>query len=149
MNFFKKYLEKLTHPEYYKIVFHLIKTLLYSLSRIHYLNIGHQNINDNSILVSSFIKPDEIKVKYTDFGLGCYETNNKPLVSLTDYEKHKTQEKTNSGMVRCKDSMNVPVDIDENIMAKLTNRDYLDIIDRKSTRLNSSHTDISRMPSSA
>ena len=29
LNFFKKYLEKLTHPEYYKIVFHLIKTLLY------------------------------------------------------------------------------------------------------------------------
>ena len=32
---------------------------------------------------------------------------------------------------------------------RLTNIDYIELIDRKSTRLNSSHLDLSRMPSSA
>ena len=56
---------------YYKIAFFLIKSLLHALAKIHDAGIAHQNITLNSILVSTFIKPDEISIKFTDFGLGC------------------------------------------------------------------------------
>jgi len=56
---------------YYKIAFFLIKSLLHALAKIHDTGIAHQNITPNSILVSTFINPDEISVKFTDFGLGC------------------------------------------------------------------------------
>ena len=70
-----KYLKKLDNNSYYKIIFHLIKTILHSLASIHQANIAHQNINKNSILVSTYEKPSEINVKFTDFGLGCGNCN--------------------------------------------------------------------------
>ena len=39
--------------------------------------------------------------------------------------------------------------IQENLIAESDSEEFYDYQDRKSTRLNSSHTDISRMPSSA
>ena len=47
------------------------------MAKIHQHNIAHQNINENSILVSTYENTDEMKVKFTDFGLGCGINNNK------------------------------------------------------------------------
>lgn len=71
LNHLTNYLKKLNDAEYYKIVFHIIKTILYGLAKIHQSKIAHQNVNDNSILISTYTKPKEINVKFTDFGLGC------------------------------------------------------------------------------
>ena len=71
LNHIKKYLLKMKHKNYYKILFHLIKVTLHGMAKIHQNNIAHQNINENSILVSTYTNNDEIKVKFTDFGLGC------------------------------------------------------------------------------
>ena len=57
--------------DYFKIAFYLAKSLLHALAKIHETGIAHQNITDGSILVSTFNEPREIKVKLTDFGLGC------------------------------------------------------------------------------
>jgi serine/threonine protein kinase len=73
----KQYLYKMNHNNYYNILFHLIKIILFAMAKIHQHNIAHQNINENSILVSTYENTDEMKVKFTDFGLGCGINNNK------------------------------------------------------------------------
>ena len=50
----KKYLLKMNHKNYYKILFHLMKVILHGLAKIHQHNVAHQNINENSILVSTY-----------------------------------------------------------------------------------------------
>jgi serine/threonine protein kinase len=72
----KKYLLQMNHSNYYKILFHLIKAILHGLAKIHQHNIAHQNINENSILVSTYTNNNEMKIKFTDFGLGCGVNNN-------------------------------------------------------------------------
>ena len=71
----KKYLLEMKHKNYYRILFHLIKIILHGLAKIHQHNIAHQNINENSILISTFENDNEIKIKFTDFGLGCGVNN--------------------------------------------------------------------------
>ena len=71
----KKYLLEMKHKNYYRILFHLIKVILHGLAKIHQHNISHQNINENSILISTFTKDSEMKIKFTDFGLGCGVNN--------------------------------------------------------------------------
>ena len=73
----KQYLYKMNHNNYYNILFHLIKIILFAMAKIHQHNIAHQNINENSILVSTYENTDEMKIKFTDFGLGCGINNNK------------------------------------------------------------------------
>lgn len=73
----KQYLYKMNHNNYYNILFHLIKIILFAMAKIHQHNIAHQNVNENSILVSTYENTDEMKVKFTDFGLGCSINNDK------------------------------------------------------------------------
>ena len=73
----KKYLFKMNHTNYYTMLFHLIKVILFGMAKIHQHNIAHQNINENSILVSTYENTDDMKIKFTDFGLGCGINNNK------------------------------------------------------------------------
>ena len=88
----KKYFHKMTPKNYYTMLFHIIKVILYAMSKIHQNNIAHQNINENSILVSTHKKVDDIKVKFTDFGLGCGVNNENSYINsmLTIINKCKS-----------------------------------------------------------
>ena len=88
----KKYFHKMTPKNYYTMLFHIIKVILYAMSKIHQNNIAHQNINENSILVSTHKKVDDIKVKFTDFGLGCGINNENSYINsmLTTINKCKS-----------------------------------------------------------
>lgn len=88
----KKYFHKMTPKNYYTMLFHIIKVILYAMSKIHQNNIAHQNINENSILVSTHKKVDDIKVKFTDFGLGCGVNNENSYINsmLTTINKCKS-----------------------------------------------------------
>jgi len=88
----KKYFHKMTPKNYYTMLFHIIKVILYAMSKIHQNNIAHQNINENSILVSTHKKVDDIKVKFTDFGLGCGVNNKNSYINsmLTTINKCKS-----------------------------------------------------------
>ena len=68
---FKGYLDKVTPKNKIEIVKKLVKNILQAISKIHKLNISHQNINDSNILVSINQKDDDIIIKFTEFGLGC------------------------------------------------------------------------------
>ena len=124
----KKYLLKMNHKNYYKILFHLMKVILHGLAKIHQHNVAHQNINENSILVSSYkhiedneynkeydynsdnIDNNVMRVKFTDFGLGC-GVNDK-LISNITYDIN-----------RC----NNPIKITNSIIKKVSNIEQLDI----------------------
>ena len=70
----QNYLIQLSKPDYYKLVFYMIKNILQGMANIHNTNIAHQNINNNSILVSSELRNAteyDLPIKFTDFGLGC------------------------------------------------------------------------------
>ena len=88
----KKYFHKMAPKNYYTMLFHIIKVILYAMSKIHQNNIAHQNINENSILVSTHKKVDDIKVKFTDFGLGCGVNNENSYINsmLTTINKCKS-----------------------------------------------------------
>jgi hypothetical protein len=88
----KKYFHKMAPKNYYTMLFHIIKVILYAMSKIHQNNIAHQNINENSILVSTHKKVDDIKVKFTDFGLGCGINNENSYINsmLTTINKCKS-----------------------------------------------------------
>ena len=88
----KKYFHKMTPKNYYTMLFHIIKVILYAMSKIHQNNIAHQNINENSILVSTHKKVDDIKIKFTDFGLGCGVNNKNSYINsmLTTINKCKS-----------------------------------------------------------
>jgi len=124
----KNYLSRLNHTEYYKLVFHLIKTILHGMAKIHKTHISHQNINENSILVSSYTKPKELVVKFTDFGLGCGYISNPSnntignLIDINDYQNDKY-----FSLATCKDNGNVPIIISENILGQLSESEYLQI----------------------
>lgn len=68
---FKDHLSKISKKNRIEIVKKLIKNILLAISKVHKLNISHQNINDENILVSINQKEDDINIKFTDFGLGC------------------------------------------------------------------------------
>lgn len=108
-----RYLQKLPINQYYKIVFHLIKNILFAMSNIHKTHIAHQNISENSILVSTVEEPRKIKVKLTDFGLGC---NSIPSPHIQSSQANLLSPCTAKGL---------PVKITPDILATLTDRDYL------------------------
>ena len=135
LNHLTNYLRKLNNSEYYKIMFHLIKTILFGLSKIHQAKIAHQNINNNSILVSTYKNPKEISVKFTDFGLGCGNKDNfannldsipEAMIDINKYknlvnESNKIKYEYNS----CKKNNFVPVNITDDVIDKLTDTDHL------------------------
>ena len=117
LNHIKKYLLKMNHKNYYKILFHLIKIILHGMAKIHQHNVAHQNINGNSILVSTYTDTNQMKIKFTDFGLGCGINNN--YVSDIFYDINScnnipnTSPKTSS------------ITITNSIIKKLSKSDYL------------------------
>jgi len=132
LKYLLSHLKKLKNAEYYKIILHVIKKILYGLSNIHKMKIAHQNITENSILVSTYIKTNEIKIKFTDFGLGC---NSNPkssnIVNITDYEKHMNNHNKNNNKnnnteeYKCNVNINTPIEISQELIDKLTDADYL------------------------
>ena len=136
LNHLSSYLQKLDTSSYYKIVFHLIKTVLFGLSKIHQTKIAHQNINNNSILVSTYKNPKEIKVKFTDFGLGCGNTNtnrldeiHEAMINVNKYQKLVNKTKAENELKyeynTCKKNNFAPVNITEDIIDKLTDSEHL------------------------
>jgi len=140
---FHRYMLKFAKQEekqngYYKIAFYLIKSLLHALAKIHDTGIAHQNITQNSILVSTFIEPGEIKVKFTDFGLGCgcpkdqngnqqYVVNN-TMIPWQQYENIDEFGKTNATKIgNCKENGHVPVKYMDKVLTQLKDSDYLKI----------------------
>lgn len=128
LNHLEKYLKKLDSNSYYKIVFHLIKTILHGLAKIHQYNIAHQNINNNSILVSTYKNPKEISIKFTDFGLGCGNSNEnenvKNLVNIAEYEKDNETVKSFLKFNSCKGNA-IPISITEKVIPDLVNNNFL------------------------
>ena len=130
LNHLTKYLRKLDNNSYYRITFHLIKTILHGMAKIHQSKIAHQNINNNSILVSTYTNPKEINVKFTDFALGCGNNmgntgNMGNMVNIDDYDKGYT--KSNIKFNNCKINNYSPVNITEDIMTELVDSDFLNI----------------------
>jgi len=137
-----KYVRTLDNNSYYIILFHLIKTILLGLAKIHQSKIAHQNINDKSILVSTYTKPSEINVKFTDFALGCGNNittmdSKSNLININEYDEYDEYDEYGEGNSKfpkslfnfnsCKVNNFTPVTIDENIMSKLIDSDYLAI----------------------
>lgn len=106
------------HEDYYKIAFYLVKSLLHALAKIHDTGIAHQNITPDSVLVSTFIEPREIKVKLTDFGLGCGNPK-----SLLQYQHHESNNKIGN----CHQNGHAPVKYLAEVLAELKDSDYLKI----------------------
>ena len=129
LNYLEHFIRKLSHEKYYKIVFYLIKAFFHGLGKIHKSNISHQNIRETSILISTFANPHEMKVKFTDFGLGCGNSEmDKPLISIDDYDKHINGSMTEATIIgKCSSYLNIPIKIDKTIIDKLTDKDYLNI----------------------
>ena len=126
LNHLTKYLKKINPIEYYRIVFHLIKSILHGLAKIHQTHIAHQNINDNSILVSTYTSPGEINIKFTDFGLGCSnDINRRNNMNPVNYQN--TANDIFFKFHSCKENNLVPVSIDDNVMDKLSQSDFLSI----------------------
>ena len=139
LNHLEKYLRKLDHSSYYKIVFHLIKTILHGLAKIHQSKIAHQNINKNSLLVSTYTKPKEISIKFTDFGLGCGNSHgngsnggngdrDSNMIDIANYNDNinininiKPYVKFNS----CKANNFTPVLVSEQAVSDIVDNDYL------------------------
>ena len=118
------YMNRLDDEQHYKALFHIIKAILYGMAKIHQSNIAHQNINEKSILVSTFNNPGEASVKFTDFGLGCgYNTLSKN--NIIDVNEYKNDEFFKAG--NCRDNYNIPVVINQDVMGKLSESNYLQI----------------------
>ena len=118
---FTKYLLKLQHNEYYKLTFYLIKLILHGMANIHKTHIAHQNINENSILVSSNISPDNLFIKFTDFGLGCGNSSNTTSRALNNQNNRYNK------LLSCKINNNVPIIISDSIIKQLSESEYLQI----------------------
>ena len=118
---FTKYLLKLQHNEYYKLTFYLIKLILHGMANIHKTHIAHQNINENSILVSSNISPNNLFIKFTDFGLGCGNNSNTTSKVLNN------QNNSYNKLLSCKINNNVPIIISDSIIKQLSESAYLQI----------------------
>jgi serine/threonine protein kinase len=121
------YLSRMTAIDYYKISFALIKSILHAMAKIHNTHIAHQNINNNSILISTFMKPSEINVKITDFGLGCgYSSSpDSTMINIDEYSNDNFFK-----FSTCKDNQHVPIKINENIIQQLKDSDYLKMAQR-------------------
>jgi len=139
LNHIKQYLLKMNHKHYYKILFHLIKVILHGLAKIHQHNVAHQNINGNSILVSTYGDSianldriysldnniDEIKIKFTDFGLGCGVNNSYINDVFYDINSCNTTTLPNK----------IPIKITNSIIKKLSKSYYLSMSQNKDIML--------------
>jgi serine/threonine protein kinase len=128
VHYLSKYLTQIHPNQAYKIIFHLIKAMLFGLAKIHQSHIAHQNINEQSILVSTYNNPKEITVKFTDFGLGCgeqYYGYSSIGTGIRDKYIKNNDEYFNFG--NCKTNNNTPVDISPDLMKKLSKSEYLAI----------------------
>ena len=124
LNHIIKYLRKLDNSSYYKIVFHIIKTILHGLAKIHQSKVAHQNINATSILVSTYTKPKEISIKFTDFGLGCgIRMNNNNMINLEDYAKE--YDNNTSYFNSCKVNNFTPVSLSEKVISEIVDNDFV------------------------
>lgn len=129
LSHFYNYLSRSSANDYYKILFFLIKSLLHALSKIHETGIAHQNINENSILVSTFIDQHDIKIKFTDFGLGCGNGNSQVsgnIIPVDDYinEQQKSSLKSDS-VASCRVNCNAPVIFTPKVLGRLKESDFL------------------------
>lgn len=129
-----KYLAQIEYIKYYNIVFHLIKNILQGLAKIHQTNLAHQNINDNSILVSTYEKPGQITVKFTDFGIGCGYKNDTNINTSSREDKNFIYNPVNLQnykndiffkMNSCKNNNYTPVKITPEIIEQLSKSDYM------------------------
>lgn len=66
----KEYLSKLSLTEQSNIHYYIIKSLLEAIGNIHQLQIAHNSINENNILIDISNKK-KINIKLTNFNLGC------------------------------------------------------------------------------
>jgi serine/threonine protein kinase len=123
LNHIIKYLRKLDNSSYYKIVFHIIKTILHGLAKIHQSKVAHQNINATSILVSTYTKPKEISIKFTDFGLGCGIRINNNMINLEDYAKE--YDNNTSYFNSCKVNNFTPVSLSEKVISEIVDNDFV------------------------
>ena len=143
LNHLTTYLKKLDNNSYYKIIFHLIKTILQGMANIHQSKIAHQNLNNNSILVSTYENPKEIKIKFTDFGLGCGHNNfnskkQSNMINISEYTNKEHNENYNENYNEetntikslfnfnsCKLHNFAPINLTENVISELVDLDYL------------------------
>ena len=74
-----------------------------------------------------------------------------PYTEPNEYEKNMIKDTLTPEQLlqREEELKNKPKELTDEEKNHIKTRDYITKVDRKSTRLNSSHTDISRMPSSA
>ena len=105
-------LKELNTNEYTNLALLLCKNLLLGLGAIHHNNIAHQNITQNSILISTN-DISNLNIKYTDFVLGCGN-----YFEPTDTTKNIAE--------KC-DITHIPVKIDSSILSTLGTSHYLDI----------------------
>ena len=133
---FNRYMRKLpSTADYYKIARFLIKSLLHALAKIHDTGIAHQNITENAVLVSTFNEPREIKVKFTDFGLGCgcpkqsQELTN-PLGETDEGMIPWRQYDFFSKIGNCRENGHAPVKYVKEVLERLKDSDYLKIAQR-------------------
>lgn len=131
---FHRYMLKLPkQDDYYNITFFLIKSLLHALAKIHDAGIAHQNIKLDSILVSTFIEPHKIKVKFTDFGLGCgCPKDSNVLIQSNDSRNiipwnHYKFSELSRKIASCKENSNAPIKYMKEVLAQLKDSDYLKI----------------------
>ena len=124
LEYINNYLSQLEINRYYKFVFYLIKSLLHAMAKIHQTNIAHQNINENSILVSTYSNPNKIYIKFTDFGLGCgyINANKGNFLKIEDYKKDNF-----FNLATCKNYFNTPIEITKDLLEKLSESEYLSI----------------------
>lgn len=124
LEYISNYLSQLEINRYYKFVFYLIKSLLHAIAKIHQTNIAHQNINENSILVSTYSNPNKIYVKFTDFGLGCgyINANKGNCLKIEDYKEDKF-----FNLISCKNYFNTPIEITKDLLDNLSESEYLSI----------------------
>jgi len=94
------------------------------MAKIHKTHVAHQNINENAILVSSFNNPNELYVKFTDFGLGCGYINSGVgnIMSVKDYQNDKYFK-----LATCKANSNIPLIISDDIVDQLSQSEYLQL----------------------
>jgi serine/threonine protein kinase len=127
LNNLKKYLLEMKHKNYYRILFHLIKVILHGLAKIHQHNIAHQNINKNSILISTFEDDSEMRIKFTDFGLGCGVNNE---INNIFYDVNSCNANTINTI-----TSNTSNKITSSLIKKLTNTEYLNIAQKNDIKL--------------
>jgi serine/threonine protein kinase len=129
LNNIKKYFLEMKHKNYYRILFHLIKIILHGLAKIHQHNIAHQNINENSILISTFTNDSEMRIKFTDFGLGCGVNNeiNNIFYDVNSCNPNSTTLNT--------PSQNIPNKITSSLIKKLSKTESLNIAQKNDIKL--------------